>query len=332
MYFKSTSRVALKPFLIAVAAALPVYAQADVATTASAQITALSYRLIDLNPNDGITPTVTFNNVTHITANYNSDYFLEDSLPIVRDETASYIGLVPETTLNTSLKGASGTASAQGYAVSASLLASETLAHADPSQRDYQGFGLSSDAGLGVNPGMYDDMGNPMSITLSANTALIVTGVANIKGQFDAEAFYAQAATLPGFRNLSMFPWDMVGASVTLSLGTQSYEQDAYGNLIVTTSNSSSATLANSMDNASFDYTKELSAQFANLTDADANVTLGIQANAHVHLMGSLDFTEALPIDPNPPVITPSVPEPGTYLLMGLGLAGIGLARRRARL
>jgi hypothetical protein len=40
-------------------------------------------------------------------------------------------------------------------------------------------------------------------------------------------------------------------------------------------------------------------------------------------------YGDIVPVDPGP--ITPGVPEPGTYALMGLGLIGITLVRRQRR-
>lgn len=323
----STPRAAFKPLLLALAAALPVCAQADVNVAASAQITGLTYSLIDLNTNDGIAPTITFNNVVNTSANHQNTYG-DGGYASAYDQTAPFNGLLAETGVNTTLTAESASATSQGYTASASVSTNEALAHIDPAQRYYQPFAVRSDAGIGVNPGLYDDLGQPQSITLSANTALIITGVANVKGQFDRDAFTTQIASMPGLLTSYIAPTSIVGADVSLSLISESYEFNEFGNSIVSNVYGSMATLSNGWDENNFDYTRLLSVQFSNLTDADTKVILSIQANAHANLEGNLDFTD-LNADLFPP-ITPSVPEPGTYLMLGLGLIGIGLARKRA--
>ncbi|MBI5926787.1 MAG: PEP-CTERM sorting domain-containing protein [Aquabacterium sp.] len=320
-------RMALKPFLIALSVALPVCAQANVAATANAQITGLTYRLVDLDTNDGIAPTITFNNQINTFLNH-TNYYLPDGYASAYDASAPYTGLLPDTALNTSLISESATATSQGFLASASASTNEAFANIDPANRRYENFSVRSESSLSVNPGLYDDLGNPISITLSANTALFISGVATVKGQFDKDAFVAQAAAMPGLNDAYVWDYDMMGASAGLDLGTQSFETDEYGNVFATTINSSSSQLTHAYGETNFERTKSLNVQFANLTGSDVSVVLGVHTSAYARLEGSLDFRD-VNIDPNPPVTPPSIPEPGTYLLMGLGLAGIGLARRR---
>lgn len=323
-------RMALKPLLLVIAVTLPAYANAGVSASASAQITGLAYRLVDLNPNDGIAPTITFNNAISTSVNH-TNYNVNDGNNSVYDYGAPYTGLLPDTAINTSLKSESATATSQGFTASASASTDEAFAHIDPANRSQESFSVRSDASLSVDPGQFDEnLNTPISITLSANTALYITGVANVKGQFDKDAFMAQAASMPGSHDAYIWAFDMLGANASLSLGTYAYEYDAAGNVIASTINSSLAQLTNAYGETNFDRARSLDVQFANLTSSDANVMLRIQTSAYANLEGSLDFRDVI-IDPIPPVTPPSIPEPSTYLLMGLGLVGVGLARKRAR-
>ncbi len=62
---------------------------------------------------------------------------------------------------------------------------------------------------------------------------------------------------------------------------------------------------------------------YTNTTDGDLDVNLLFLAAAQVNQAAGIQYTEV-----TPPVV-PGVPEPSTYALMGLGLAGLGWAHRR---
>jgi hypothetical protein len=66
----------------------------------------------------------------------------------------------------------------------------------------------------------------------------------------------------------------------------------------------------------------------SNTSAGSAGMSLGLRAFTGAEISNPLTTTTVVPIDPGS-VVTPTIPEPSTYGLMGLGLVGISLVVRR---
>lgn len=304
----------------AMACASTAQAADDVLFSATAQITGLSYKLIDLTPNDGVAPSVTFNNsITLNTGNWDGNISYSNSL-------------LPDSTLQTVYMGNVVEASPTGLSVSSTVTSqglSSELSQLDPTLRGSQSFYSTSTF---VSPSIVGG-GDLGYVTLGANTAIVITGVASMNAEFNTTKTSDLINTLSPSGStplLSLYP--SLNASIHLSLGTGEY---LYGDSTYSMSDTSSHFSMDSswwydMSAAGDKATagqQPFSIHYMNLADTEKSVSLSLDVSANSQLSGYVEFAPALPVDP-----VPGIPEPGTYALMGLGLAGIGLAHRRRKL
>ncbi len=188
---------------------------------------------------------------------------------------------------------------------------------------------------------------------LSANTALIVTGQASMNLHVDRGVLEAQADELALSNDFSDFN-GIVRASLDIGLSGNSQTTGGPGGAYANFSNAFSLGedvalargLTSRYDVATGTYiesqdpildlnpTRTFSLMAFNNGDTATDIAFDLTMNATVAEVVYGGKTTTVITDnpdwvPEPP--TPTIPEPSTYALMGLGLVGIALARRRLR-
>jgi hypothetical protein len=221
------------------------------------------------------------------------------------------------------------TLAAGTYTMSSSSMSLSTAVYgSDLKPATLNGSSYSSDTARAMQIGfpMNEDRAFSTKVTLSANTALIISGNAEVRaearGVGDAvNALFASAP--PGVINYSTEAY----AQVSMGLAAPTQFDDSSGWPQPITSSSSNVVLDLSavvngdaieahapQKNTSF----ALSVGNGTAASVDEDFTLQLFAGARV-------LAESVSNIPQ----VPSIPEPGTHALMGLGLAGIALARQR---
>ena len=312
-YQSSTKARACAPVAIALLACLPALASAagdSVIQSTSAQITGLNYRLIDLDSADGIAPSLTFDLTS--AALYADTYGDIKSDQVSQYGPVDYYGLTPNDTTTVSLHGATASL---GPSVFSSSIHTTVDQYLNLAQQPEAGGTVTLNSWIGSNPNGI----NSMNMTLSANTLLVITGSASITGQTNLQPLLDEL----NLRNPGEEAWASTayGASANINLTLQRRIFDPATN--TETNDESSFHINNYFADMINDVNSPVTLQFANLgtssTDLSFTVNLGVtnSIQSGLNAGGIID-------------LPPSIPEPGTYMLMGLGLVGLGLARRRA--
>jgi hypothetical protein len=163
------------------------------------------------------------------------------------------------------------------------------------------------------------------AVTLGANTALVISGDAAVAASGVLTWSGASSLVSPALAGVAVFSSN-ARALISMNLTTPLVYIDAQGNEVL-------------MDTWASDEFK-LSASFSSYDGVAQQKTspfsislrneLPVSVNENFDLKLEVgDGAKVLAYNNIPQV--PSIPEPGTYALMGLGLAGIALARQRAR-
>jgi hypothetical protein len=163
------------------------------------------------------------------------------------------------------------------------------------------------------------------AVTLGANTALVISGDAAVAASGVLTWSGASSLVSPALAGAAVFSSN-ARALISMNLTTPLVYIDAQGNEVL-------------MDTWASDEFK-LSASFSSYDGVAQQKTspfsislrneLPVSVNENFDLKLEVgDGAKVLAYNNIPQV--PSIPEPGTYALMGLGLAGIALARQRAR-
>lgn len=305
---------ACMPVAMALLASLPALASAagdTVIQSTSAQITGLSYRLIDLDTNDGIDPSLTFDltagGINAVT--YNNRLGIQDG----QYDDTYFVGLTPEASKTVSFNGATASAGPSGYSTSVQTTVDQHI-------------NLAPSAGYGgattfnANVSTFPDGVNYTNMTLSANTLLVITGTASITSQNNLQPLLAELNLLnPGQEAWASIAPDS-GARIELNLERRNIDP----NNIQSETDTSNFLLNTYGADPVNDINSAFTLQFANVGGASSDLSFTVGVGVTNAIVSGLD--SIVIIDP-----PPSIPEPGTYMLMGLGLVGIGCARRRAR-
>jgi PEP-CTERM motif len=366
---------------------------ADIAS-ATASISSLRYRLIDLDLNDGITPTLSVGgglSVSGFTSVKNADGFVEQN-PLDQNNIASTpwfsSGVI---TWASAAPGASATLGGGMVSTSVKVNSDSLLANArlesnttNSQIQTYDNDGIlryatvtetinrqSTSAQQYVeamselpNLDVTDEFGNVYptpqpNITLSANTLLLVEGTLTLAVNASSQAFSSAISSvlsplalangnhqghLSAFAGVGFDPvstYQVLPGGSTLEQGQPTYTAlnqalsfDTYRvsqDWAPYDPDAAPKTELNGGDARAFALT------FANTGTVDLQGFLSVRVNVDAYVTSdayqqdtTLTFGDPVPDTPVLPPV-PGIPEPSTYALMGLGLVGIVLARRRLR-
>lgn len=319
---------------IALAAALAcvgtAHAADDALFTTTAQLSNLSYRLIDLDPNDGVAPSASFDNFSVVLG-----------LPW-NDGVPRYSGsLLPTSTLQADVTNGLFQATPSALTASTSITSGDLASQISQTTTGYQSVNVGSSEPYFYSAG--SDVDNPYfgTVKLSPNTAIVITGVASVTSSTNSTKLVELINTLkqPGVNNPYVDLTSTVTPNVYLSLSNEESDADFGG--FAQSSTDSHFSLNGRRDNYItltdgyyFDPMPDIEKQsnfsilYANLGSQDKAVRLDVSVGASVNLNGYVDLSSGVVTPPIPE--TPTIPEPSTYALMALGLVGIGLVRRKA--
>lgn len=304
----------------------PARAADAVLMSSTATLSDLTYQLIDLDPTDGITPWATFS----------ISGFVGVGSPGSDTTYSSTTGLGPSQSILT----ATGNGSASALAgpnqiqVYSSIRTSDVLPF-NTTNGDYYYQPFASSSGTATTAGGVDpDTGLIVpSVTLSANTLLVITGSATFQRTMDLTPLQSAVAA-SGASYLSIDGGS--NSSITASLISQTNTNEGsnvngadlnlyspydylYGFVHATTQEGDAALISNYQSTLS---PFKLSLANTNATSLDANLS------SSLYTTSSLRVAAYYP-DTTPP--QPAVPEPSTYILTGLGLFAAGaVARKRS--
>ncbi|HIV72322.1 MAG TPA: PEP-CTERM sorting domain-containing protein [Candidatus Aquabacterium excrementipullorum] len=299
----------------------PQMAHAADLASATASITGLSYHLVDLDLNDGITPWVQFGSNTYVLASAGGSNQLSIGTPFDASlQTASVTGATASASVSTT--GLQSSAWLDGQSIqnlvvdtsssNTSLYTSNALATTR--------YGTLGADGLPV-PGYKET-----NWTLSANTALVIDGIFTISVQVDGTQL-AQGTLLQGAQAGGTYGL-IVDALANASFSI--YADGVYGGANPLPALSDEAVLqataahlwnvnGSGLDNQSL--TQSFTLQ---ITNSLASTRTGLLTTSVATSTHALFTSPAFP--PGAPV-----PEPGTWALMGLGLGLMGWRVRATR-
>ncbi len=318
-------------------------AQADTLTSsASASLNNLTFTLIDLDPNDGIAPGMTLSgggrllvaDSSNITLPPDVEQFVSitgTSFPAVSVSGAAGLGSV-----------ALGTNSLAGDATGTlenAVATTRSTVGSDANSRWHQQYfeTYTTAGGLLGWPYIEGSLSEQLlAITLTANTSLVIEGTASwslavfnqpmhgVISSLDSQVtgFSQDAQRYAGFTNMAR-----AGFAVSLS-GTQdpAPSQFEFEDRLTDANYDCAELVENCVPQLGPDQSRTMSRNFsvsyANSTNQSADVNAFFYADASVEQVGYLNYYESTPQ-------IPTIPEPGTYALMGLGLVGLAWARKR---
>lgn len=300
-------------------------AQASTLSSSSSSVTGLTYRLVDLDTTDGITPWIEFTNNGMLAG---TGFSWGNQI----QSAAGSVFAPPSLTLTDN----GLLASAAGLQTSAQLLSSEAenAPLRDPST--YNGslikFGLVQSVygtDVDIELGTPTPFPGEFSLTLSANTALVVEGTFNIATQLNASQL-AQGSVLQGIQNNEYTASFVSGAIGYVEL--YSVEGlDAAPFLLLKDSAQAESWLTQTLGASGVESSMGTSESFQQAFSIQLSNTTSAQYNGALKLfLGSqlgIDLHDTVVVGPEVPEV-PSIPEPGTWALMGLGL---GLMAWRVR-
>lgn len=291
--------------------------------SASSSMQNLSYRLVDLDPNDGIAPSVSFYTTTWNSPDigqsatramtgvrYGAYRQIQDSNHY---DTGTQIAvgdaLSPPDLLQVSGNGVARAVSGpQGMSASVDISADVLT---DP--RNMDGLSINFTANSDVSNYSYGNTSTSFSLT--PNTKLIVEGVADSRIQIDASSL--KGTSLDTILNnpqgsLNVRRWGLSTFSMAYYDNTAGWVNMWVG--------------ASSLSTHVIDHNGVREVDIApDYPSQDHEVFQAELVNNHNYaITGNYAWMNNTQIE-----ITGSVPEPGTWALMGLGIAGIGMARRR---
>jgi hypothetical protein len=380
----------------AVAAALSLAAAAAQAESpylsASIKLSNLSFQLIDLNPNDGVAPSMTILTKGNLSVTPFDTYsvgFGNDPVTTVVPFASQAITGSPLVDFSAQSGGVGVSTTSNSLSMQTSVKASELIAKPATVETNTYDYGpqvatytYSSQVSGGGNDGTLSLVGSrqagwndPLvySAKLSANTALIVTGQAAVDVHIDRtmlDTAYQQVLADYGTPELgtTIDANSMARAYITMSLyssasdglssggfttGQDSYSSSSFrlGTEVYADALSGiqlydpSTGFSDIVNGNTHDINKQRTFSLVSFNNTGLDIDLSLDLQAQVTALQSVQrstSTSTYTDNPNyvppelPPFVTPdpsvpTIPEPSTYALMGLGLVGIALASRRQR-
>jgi hypothetical protein len=362
-------RLALASAMLAGLSAHAVAAEPFLSATSS--LSNLMFQLIDLNPNDGIAPSFTFFldgqtsiNPLDVSIGDLSTTPLISPVPLAGNTAASPLPTVSrnapfgQVTITPNAVTVSSTVrtenlSKQPFGGTYSYAIGPDLYTVTESGQNIGGGGevLFTLPGIGE---IYDPVNGALVLTsgrLSANTALIIMGQAKLSVLADRSVVEAQAQAL-GPDNDYVDYGAHILASINIGLsGNNSVFADATSGSFSNTFSlqedvgvyTGSTTYYDNVQGIYIDTSdlvlnrstvRDFSLVAFNNSSLDTDVQLDVSLNSTAaQLVNSAKSNTVVTANPDwvPEPPTPTIPEPSTYALMGLGLVGVALAARRQR-
>ncbi|RTL30373.1 MAG: PEP-CTERM sorting domain-containing protein [Burkholderiales bacterium] len=334
-------RACLRPTALAIGilSVLPLTARADdtsaVVASTTVTLSNLHYELVNLQPNGGSIPAVSFDWTGQLSTTRGFQ-FPDPDVSQTYGNT-----LLPASP--TTVTGTNGLTSISTTADSVTLQSVTTLQNLqaggqqisnDPGFHslnwyNYNSAGLSLSNPNSVAGGLFG-MADFGQFTLSANTALRITGTMASTSSLDLtpllNALTTGTSGTTGTITASANS-NGIGPNAQLMLGKLQVNQDSNGNIpsigvqgSAFSLNNANLSVSNAQPTASDSNSQAFELVFTNLHDTAQTGDLMLSLNASSGIYAGMSY-----VIPD----VPSIPEPSTYALMGLGLVGITLTRRR---
>ena len=298
---------------------------ASATSLARVDVSGLTYRLVDLNTNDGIAPWIAF--TAPANSQSSSTLNAQQRLGFTVSENVTSEGgnwLQAPSAQSAALADGSGRVELSSGNISASsqgkvqnMTDPANLQHLNEDQFRYIGQNVESTS---------SSFGGRLYWTMSANTALIVEGFVGINTLADATPLLGTAledASRASFRNVTQGSYAMADFYVYGRVGddivTSSGGDSAWIDLRAESHLSPGLVTAGTGERFGNSRGQSFAIRFDNATSLAKMGVLGAQASAITYLeMDPLRFVPESPI-----------PEPGTAALTALGLVGLAVLRKR---
>lgn len=298
--------------VLALMTMLPLVAQAadSPIAWATTHVTGLQYTLVDLDPADGLAPSVTFN----------GDFALSSALiPSAGDPIYSG-SLLPTSSLMATGPGSTAEASASGWSLKSTVTLDDVMSQIDLTQHTEQTIFIERYASIGFT---HPTDSSALGITLGAKTGIFITGVVNIAGHVDNAPLEAALAPFK-IDNPFTSGYSLSGAMLDIRLSWA--EAPPTDDLFLSEVGSDawfylSAGQLVGASEPSFNHTKGFAVQLANMDVVSKEATFDISAGAATETFAFV----------TPSAEVPAVPEPSTWAMLAGGLISLGLVRRRQR-
>ena len=327
-------RLGLRPASLALAAALCLSSTAHAAEStfvaqASLSLTGLSFQLIDVNPTDGIAPSISFESTGYLGGEWVYDELadtythqggIQYSNSLLPSAPQSYVSADGLSTINTTSNSVLMQSQVSGSDLHGALDDTDLLGYASRTWLTSSRFDVGKAFG-----------GDYESFTLSAGTGLILRGTFSSKLSFADNSALQSEFEANGYEDVSLVQNFHTTVDFTMAaLDRESSDPIGYG-YDVKQGNYFYREAFDDMSQDSLDgfaavdrtTSNDFEFTIVNFGSADMSgvVSLSMSVVSN-HSLGSF----------RPSIDTPAIPEPSTYALMGLGLVGImGVTRRRRR-
>lgn len=328
--------------LIAAGAGTVPYASASTVAGQAGGSVFLSYRLVDLDESDGITPWIQFSPTSQLAMSYTAR---PDEPQPVLTRPGGIFG-APATVFGSPDGLSQVQYSASGHGATVTLHADTFQPGATPSAWA----GLAHFYGSDIDPvyGVALPFDGEYAFQLSPSTALIIEANAVLSASVNTSGLIGGAFQQQLIDSrLAGGIWASTYLDISFDADENYLVPDSwteYGSLFGGLSLSANGVLSPDME-AQLDeqsLTDTAFATYYNGSNGVANVRFNYYFNAEV-LSYFYDLPPVEPpydpdwppidppVDPGLPPVTPAIPEPSTYALMLLGLAGIAVAARQRR-